>query len=611
MNKTSYKYTLKIGTVLSDKWIILEFIAKGGMGEVYRAHQSNLNRDVAIKIISKDWLNYVADDEEELKIALQRFQREVQIMAGINHPNVLQIYDYNFDSLAGEEGDMPIEYIVMEYISGNNTLRTTMSEYGFAPEEDLTRDWIKNYFFPVLDGVEAMHNLDIVHRDLKPENIMLTGNIPKIADFGLSRSGKMQAVTISADFKGTLVYMPTEQFSDFRRTDARADIYALGKILYESIEGKIGSSSSKSVNFKSVSIEKPETRFFEMLSQSILKATAEERDERFATIKEFRDSILKAMQVPENAEKSKAETEEAKSLKSGIFGKKWIITGGIASAVIFIFSIWHLLSMQDSKVIIPKNNNAGIEKKSVVNDESRADISHQTITSENGDVFHYLHGGTLNIRNKSGKIINVPSFYLGELPITNQQYINFLNKVHDKIKVKENVVFGNNEIWLLLGEVMEGYEPIVYKNGEFRISHPGHAACPVLRVTGYGASAYAHFYGSRLPAVEEWLYAYQNGKKGEKFEIKADLHDKKTPTPVILLKADIFGIRGLGDEISEWVVAPKKPSSAGEQLFNYMEIGYSVGSLKQNGKYPAVKRQPWEAFEEVGFRCVIDTSKKE
>jgi serine/threonine-protein kinase len=150
----------------------------------------------------------------------------------------LQIFDHG--SLRLKEGtvEYPLEFIVMEYIPGE-TLRHAMSEEGFYPEEELVKNWLRDFFVPVLDGVKAIHALDIVHRDLKPENILIDGHIPKIADFGLARSSRLTPVTQSMDVKGTAHYMSPEHFFDFRKADQRADIYSLGKILFEAIDGKI------------------------------------------------------------------------------------------------------------------------------------------------------------------------------------------------------------------------------------------------------------------------------------------------------------------------------------------------------------------------------------
>ncbi|RLB80181.1 MAG: serine/threonine protein kinase, partial [Deltaproteobacteria bacterium] len=219
------KNSLQVGQVIDDKWVVLEFIARGGMGEVYRAHQLNLKRDVVIKVISSEWLETCVDNEEELETGLQRFRNEVQAMAQVRHPNIVQIYDYGSLQVRKADEAVQLEYIVMEYIPGN-TLRATMSEEGFYPEEDLTADWLSNYFFPVLEGVQALHDLGIVHRDLKPENIFMDANTPKIADFGLARSCLLKSVTQSMDVKGTPPYMSPEHFFNFRMADQQADVYS-------------------------------------------------------------------------------------------------------------------------------------------------------------------------------------------------------------------------------------------------------------------------------------------------------------------------------------------------------------------------------------------------
>ncbi len=234
----SQKCVLNTGAVLNDKWIILGLIGKGAMGEVYRAHQLTLQRDVAIKIISKEWLQTAEEEGLETETILQRFHREFQAMAQVRHPNVIQIYDYGTCSVQKDEKETDIEYIAMEYIPGA-TLRFTMSDEGFEPDEKLIKDWIREYFIPVLDGVQALHTLGIVHRDLKPENILLDGNIPKITDFGLARSTRLKPLSQTADAQGTLSYMPPEQFIDFKWVDQRGDIFSLGRILFEAVAGKI------------------------------------------------------------------------------------------------------------------------------------------------------------------------------------------------------------------------------------------------------------------------------------------------------------------------------------------------------------------------------------
>jgi serine/threonine-protein kinase len=125
----------------------------------------------------------------------------------------------------------------MEYIPGE-TMRHAMSDEGYYPEQELVREWLQDYYLPMLDGVEAIHTLEIVHRDLKPENILLDGKTPKIADFGLARSSRLKPVTQSMEVKGTAHYMSPEHFFEFSKADQRADICSLGKILFESVTEK-------------------------------------------------------------------------------------------------------------------------------------------------------------------------------------------------------------------------------------------------------------------------------------------------------------------------------------------------------------------------------------
>jgi serine/threonine-protein kinase len=141
----------KTGTVINDKWVILEFIGKGAMGEVYRAHQLNLQRDVAIKVVSRELLRSFDEDEEEVETSFQRFRREVQAMAQVRHPNVLQIFDHGSARISTELDDCSVEFIAMELVPGD-TLRFSMSEEGFYPEPDLVKEWLETYFLPMLQG---------------------------------------------------------------------------------------------------------------------------------------------------------------------------------------------------------------------------------------------------------------------------------------------------------------------------------------------------------------------------------------------------------------------------------------------------------------------------
>jgi serine/threonine-protein kinase len=499
------------GTVINNKWVVLELIGKGAMGEIYLAHQLNLKRDVAIKVVSENWLKDIDDDPEEVETAFERFRREVHAMAQVRHPNVLQIFDYGSTAIKKEETDCPVEFIVMEYIPGD-TLRFTMSEEGFYPEEDLTKAWLEDYFFPMLEGVRAIHNLDIVHRDLKPENILLDGITPKIADFGLARSTRLKPVTQSMDVKGTAHYMSPEHFFDFRKADQRADVYSLGKILFEALSGKI---DEKTLPFKTAGLKDTETSFFQKLNTIIQDATAENKEERIKSVDQLRTDLLDALQI---LKKEKTQQKSKKPERRSFLHKPKMIWAGIVVALmaVAVMALWHLVgepgkttpvlhTPQISEAPVSSSKPTDLVRKQMTPEA----VPTPTVLAEDGATLHFISGGEVtlpkNADRDSENQVKVNPFYMDETQVTNHQYVEFLNHNLSKIRVERGVVRVEDEIWLLLGEVKGGYEPVVFKTGEFKVNSIAYASFPVLRVTGQGASAYARFYNRRLPTYTEWL----------------------------------------------------------------------------------------------------------
>jgi len=589
---------LSVGEVLDGKWVILELIGRGGMGEVYRAHQLNLKRDVAIKVISREWLKFVSDDEGEIESTLARFRREVEAMAQIRHANVLQIFDYGSISVRKDkdEGDVPVDYIAMEYIPGG-TLRATMSEEGFYPDDDRMKTWLTDYFMPVLDGVQAIHALGMVHRDLKPENVFLDGATPKIGDFGLARSCRLQPVTREIDIKGTPPYMAPEQFFDFGRVDQRADIYSLGKILYEAVCGKMPPDM---IPFRRVSLVNPESVFYRHLDRIIQDATAEELKDRIPSVQ----ALAAAMTELFGEEKASAPSQETSRPGSPRARRAHYITAVLALLLLgsTVFGITYYYkgrkgSSTPSEASIPFPSES---ETTPTSSNGNTVVQPQTLAGAEGETLHLVISGKVklpgNLRQGAGESVTVPAFYMDETEVTNHQYVEFLNRVLPELKVEGGVVRRGNEIWLLLGEVMKGYEPIIYEHGKFRIKDPMHASCPVLRVSGYGAAAYARFYGRRLPTVAEWLLAFKTG--GEVPE------PAPVPSPVLLSPANRYGIRGLNGKVAEWaLISLSAADAAGHE--DYVVLG-SAETDSQKGA--AILRHPWEAFEDVGFRCVLSFS---
>jgi serine/threonine protein kinase len=635
---------LGIGTILDGKWVILELIGRGGMAEVYRAHQLNLKRDVAIKIISREWLKLISGDEEEIESTAARFRREVQAMAQVRHPNVLQIFDSGSSIITKDAAETPVEYIAMEYIPGA-TLRATMPEEGFYPDDERMKVWLTEYFLPVLDGVHAIHALGMVHRDLKPENVLLDGITPKISDFGLARSCRLKPVTRDIDIKGTPPYMPPEQFFDFGRVDKRADIYSLGKILFEAAAGKI---SPETIPFKSVRLPKTETTFFQNLDSIIQETTAEDRDRRPASVEQLRTALFEAISTLER--KNTSHGAEPLAPPSVLARPRWIWTG-IAVAVISMFAmaLWHITQWSERSSTRSTGGEApGMESSQPGGSASSGALSPaseapaRSIVGQDGVTMILVPGGDLRIAGENpetpGKAFRVPSFYMDETVVTNHNFLEFLNSVRNTLRVEEGVVKKDGEIWFYLGEGTEPYEQIAYRDGRFLLRDPRYAGDPVVRVTWYGASAYARYYGERLPTEHEWEYAARKGvlrggvppQSPENIQPSGNQDGATGPSGHPTHMENMMGTaptaseqgshageapRGralgrteVGAIVKEWTVrgGGDIDLGAGEPNAPYPSL-VMVASIGKGGSEPRTERifrYPWEGPPDVGFRCV-------
>jgi eukaryotic-like serine/threonine-protein kinase len=272
---------LTSGTLLGP-YEIQSPLGAGGMGEVYRARDTRLDRTVAIKILS----SHLSSNPE----ARQRFDREARSISSLSHPNVCQLYD-----VGSQEGT---SYLVMEYLEGE-TLADRLRK-GPLPLEQVLK-----YGIEICEGLEKAHKCGVIHRDLKPGNIMLTKSGAKLMDFGLAKpvlpaspasSGLTQTLatprdplTMAGMVVGTFQYMAPEQVEG-GEADVRSDIFALGAVLYEMVtgrrafEGKTAASTIPAI----LAADPPPMSSRQPLSPLALEATvksclAKDPDERLQT----------------------------------------------------------------------------------------------------------------------------------------------------------------------------------------------------------------------------------------------------------------------------------------------------------------------------------------
>jgi serine/threonine-protein kinase len=195
-------------------WRIDRLIGRGGMGVVYRATDRRLNRPVAIKLI--------ADDHSSDSSFRNRFEREAQLTASIDHPNVIPVYS------AGEiDGQL---YLTTRYVDGTD-LHQTLRRDGPLPARKAA-DLVNQ----VAQALDAAHAAGLVHRDVKPANVLLSNGHAYLSDFGLTRPVDVETLTDTGEPLGTVDFMSPEQLRG-QRTDARSDVYALGCLLYTALTG--------------------------------------------------------------------------------------------------------------------------------------------------------------------------------------------------------------------------------------------------------------------------------------------------------------------------------------------------------------------------------------
>ncbi len=264
------------GQKINDRYEIIKSIGEGGMANVYLAHDLILDRDVAIKVLRGD----LAGDEKFVR----RFQREALAASSLSHPNIVEMYD------VGEDGGS--YYIVMEYINGK-TLKQLIKKRGALSLSETV-----DIMLQLTDGVDHAHASYIIHRDLKPQNIMIQDNgAVKITDFGIAMALNNTQLTQTNSVMGSVHYLPPEQASGKGAT-VKSDIYSLGIMLFELLTGTLPFKGENAVEiaFKQIKDDIPSVRDInpeipQSLENVVLKATAKNPKNRYASAKEMHDDL--------------------------------------------------------------------------------------------------------------------------------------------------------------------------------------------------------------------------------------------------------------------------------------------------------------------------------
>ncbi|HKW62860.1 MAG TPA: protein kinase [Candidatus Acidoferrum sp.] len=341
--------TLASGTRLGD-FQIVSFLGAGGMGDVYRAKDLRLERDVAIKVLP----SFVSVDPERLR----RFEQEAKAAAALNHPNILAVFQ-----MGSYEG---APYLVSELLEGE-TLREQVKRGPVPPKKSV------DYAVQIARGLAAAHEKGIVHRDLKPENLFVTrdGRI-KILDFGLAKllhtDGETQLTKQTLDTQpgavmGTAGYMAPEQVRGLA-ADHRADIFAFGAILYEMLTGKRAFSKSTSADTMSAILNEDPPPISQAtpsvppaLERAVQRCLEKNPEQRFQSASDLAFALELS---PDSGPSSARTTASAKPRTAW----KWITAAAVALALLSGILLWRpwqprRLNAKDTIVLADFTNTTG------------------------------------------------------------------------------------------------------------------------------------------------------------------------------------------------------------------------------------------------------------
>lgn len=274
---------LSAGTMLQDRYEILEKIGSGGMSEVYKAKCHKLNRLVAIKVLKSEFTSDAG--------FVSKFKMEAQAAAGLSHPNIVNIYD------VVDDGDL--HFIVMELVEGI-TLKSYIKKKGRLDARETIGIAIQ-----VAQGIEAAHEQHIIHRDIKPQNMLISmdGKV-KVADFGIARAVSSQ--TMNSTVVGTVHYISPEQARG-GFSDERSDLYSLGITMYEMVTGRVPFDGENTVTVALSHLEEPipvpsllNPEVTPSLERIILKCTEKRPENRYANAADLIGDLRRALLNPDD-----------------------------------------------------------------------------------------------------------------------------------------------------------------------------------------------------------------------------------------------------------------------------------------------------------------------
>jgi serine/threonine protein kinase len=616
------------------RYHILEPLGEGGMATVYKAYDTRLEREVAIKVIRTDIFGPAV-----LQRLLERFKREAHALASLTHPNIVSILDY------GEHNDAP--YLVMPYLPGG-TLKQKLTNANVLPYQQAVR-----LLIPIAQALAHAHKKGILHRDVKPANILIAGTgDPLLSDFGVAKmldSEETRELTGTGVGIGTPDYMAPEQ--GMGQADERADIYALGTVFYEMVTGRIPFRADTPMATLIKKREEPLPRpkqFVRDLPDSVenvlIKVLARNPANRYRTMPEFVNALEKL---------ARGETITHKKTN----GRIWAIAG-IAGALVFILCAVTGIVMltrvknEPATAVIPLTQSplqTGLEPAStqpvVLFTQAGLSPTLPSIppTSTPGVFAPETHVNPLD----QAEMVLIPAstFEMGlddaqaatlRMMCQNCGDVFRASQPSHTVTLDSYLIYKtevSNRMYNLC--VQDGAcNPPVRYNSETRGSYyadPKYEKYPVVFVTWYAAEKYCQWAGGHLPTEAQWEYAAR-GPKGNLFPWGENLPNENlanianflndtTPVDEYPQGASPFGLLNLTGNVWEWVfdwyqadyyqtnnnwLNPQGPESGDYRDGDNLKSGRGGAYWIAAGNSGAGIRdwyQAGSAGSAVGFRC--------
>jgi len=633
---------------------ITEQLGEGGMATVYKAYDTRLERDVAIKIIRR-----TAFPPEALDRVLTRFDREAKIMASLSHPNIVKLYDF------GVYKHSP--YMVMEYIPAG-TLKNFMGKP--VPWKDAVRIVV-----PLAKALSFAHQKSLIHRDVKPANILITvSGQPILSDFGIAKvleADESHTLTATGVGIGTPAYMSPEQGLGQKNIDGRTDIYSLGIVLFELITGRkpyIADTPEAVVN-KQINDPLPNPSLFvhglpDQIEKVLIKALQKNPDYRFQDMQAFSTALEKSIDetpiiIPEQEKVTDqisitqstidtqitfdSESEPPLDLLRKPQNKKrsWAI---ILVAIGFMMTIIAIIALIINPTdpspevmfpIVPITLTAETDTIKPTPTQQTS-TSTPTIDEGSGTVSHtdgmqmvFIPAGDFtmgastqdNIYGDEGPehTVYLDAYWIDQTEVTNamfQQFVNASGYITEIEQAGESAIW-NGSGWTIIAGITWQHPFGPSSN------LTGRGNYPVIQISWADAQAYCNWAGRRLPTEAEWekaargpygnLYPWGNSQPNPNIANYGSNYSDIFPVGSFPDGASYYGVLDLGGNVYEWVQDWYQRGYDGLPSTN--PIGpvsgsYVVmrgGSWELDGDrlsgYRREVSQPGYGNDNVGFRC--------